>query len=89
MASEAIEHFRRGRTSEPLVLYSDFFQAFVPVFTDLIDNKLPKLAETEENHQLIASIVSDRQVRTAFRYLAAPPISTISEQEALFPGSGR
>jgi hypothetical protein len=77
MANEAIEHFRHGRSGEPLVLYSDFFQAFVPVFTDLIDNKLPKLAETntEVDQELVASIVSDQQARTAFRYLAAPPIS--------------
>lgn len=77
MAEEAIDHFRRERTSEPLVLYSDFFQAFVPVFTDFIDNKLPKLAETEAevDQELLASIVSDQQARTAFRYLAAPPVS--------------
>ncbi len=59
------------------MVYSDFFEAFVPVFADLIDNKLPILAATENpvDQELLASIASDKQARIAFRYLAAPPIS--------------
>jgi hypothetical protein len=77
MAREATEHFRRDRGSEPGVVYSNFFEAFVPVFGDLIDNKLPRLAATENavDQKLLASIVADVQARIAFRYLAAPPIS--------------
>jgi XamI restriction endonuclease len=76
LTDEATELFRLGRVREP-ALYSDFFQAFVPVFTDLIDNALPRLAETGDyvDQELLASIVSDEGARTAFRYLAAPPIS--------------
>ncbi len=73
---EAIEHFRSDRTSEPRI-YADFFEAFVPIFRDLIDHALPSLAETltDVDQELLADIVSDEDARTAFRYLAAPPIS--------------
>jgi hypothetical protein len=73
---EATEQFRIQRRTEP-VTYPDFFQAFVPVFIDLIDNALPRLTETDADvdREMLASIVSDESARTAFRYLASPPIS--------------
>jgi XamI restriction endonuclease len=76
LSGEAKEEFRRGRTGEPLS-YSDFFEAFVPIFVELIDSALPRLisAGAVVDQDLLAQIVSDEQARTAFRYLAAPPIS--------------
>lgn len=76
LAREAIERFRTDRTSEPRI-YAEFFENFVSVFRDLIDHALPSLAETlaEVDRELLAGIVSDEDARTAFRYLAAPPIS--------------
>ncbi len=73
-AEEATAIFRKQRLDEPLELYSDFFQAFVPVFNDIID-LLPNLAAPDLDPQAVAELVSDDDVRTAFRYLAAPPIS--------------
>jgi XamI restriction endonuclease len=73
-ASEATAIFRKQRLDEPLELYSKFFQAFVPVFRDLID-RLPGFAAAELDAKAVAILVRDRDVRTAFRYLAAPPIS--------------
>jgi hypothetical protein len=75
-AGEAIERFRSDRTSEPRI-YAEFFENFVTVFRDLIDHALPSLAETlvDVDRELLAGIVSDQDARTAFRYLAAPPIS--------------
>jgi len=76
MSREAIEQFRADRSSEPKI-YAEFFEAFVPIFRDLIDNALPSLAETtvDVDRELLAELVSNEDARTAFRYLAAPPIS--------------
>jgi hypothetical protein len=77
LTSKAIEQFRIIRTREPRI-YSEFFQEFVPVFRNLIENTLPRLAGSEigsGSQELLAAIVSDEDARTAFRYLAAPPIS--------------
>jgi hypothetical protein len=77
-SEEAIEQFRTTRKEEPR-LYSEFFRTFVPIFVDLIDNALPRLARTgatlDLDQELLARIVSEEEARTAFRYLAAPPIS--------------
>lgn len=72
--AEAIRLFRAGRTGEPQI-YSRFFEAFAPIFRELIDHKLPALLKDGSHNRLVASIVSDERARTAFRYLAAPPIS--------------
>lgn len=73
-ATEARETFRRQRLNEPLGLYSRFFEAFAPLFGDMID-RLPSLAGDPLDSVSIAEIMGDRDACTAFRYLAAPPVS--------------
>jgi len=77
VASEATEQFRSDRKNEPSKVYADFFEAFVPVFKDLIEQALPSLSDSvrEVDRDLLARIIGDPKSRTAFRYLAAPPIS--------------
>lgn len=69
-----METFRRQRLDEPLELYSRFFEAFAPLFGEMID-RLPSLAGDPFDPEGIAEIMGDRDARTAFRYLAAPPVS--------------
>lgn len=66
--------FRKQRLDEPLALYSRFFAAFVPVFGAIID-RLPSLADDPLDPADMAELVGDREMRVAFRYLAAPPVS--------------
>lgn len=66
--------FRKQRLDEPLALYSRFFTAFVPVFGAVID-RLPSLADDPLDPAGMAELVGDRDMRVAFRYLAAPPVS--------------
>jgi hypothetical protein len=73
-AAEARELFRRERLDEPLALYSEFFDSFSPIFHAII-SKLPKFTQHEVDAELMAELVADANARTAFRYLAAPPIS--------------
>ena len=73
-ARYATEIFRRQRLDEPRDLYSSFFQSFVPIFRWLIGH-LTALRDTPEPSALLADIVKDNDLRTAFRYLVAPPIS--------------
>ena len=73
-ATEARETFRRQRLDEPLELYSRFFEAFAPLFGETSD-RLPSLAGDPFDPEGIAEIMGDRDARTAFRYLAAPPVS--------------
>lgn len=77
LTTAAMEQFRAQRRDEPRTVYSEFFEAFVPLFRSLIDRSLPALAETlqQTDPELIASLISDRNSRMAFRYLAGPPIS--------------
>ena len=74
LSDEAVRLFRTGRMSEPRI-YSDFFEAFAPIFSDLIDKALPALIKADIDREVLADIVSNEEARTAFRYLAAPPIS--------------
>ena len=66
--------FRRQRLDEPLALYSRFFDVFVPVFATLVD-RLPSLADGSLGPERIAHLIGERDMRTAFRYLSAPPVS--------------
>ena len=59
---------------EPLALYSRFFRTFEPIFSEIID-QLPALAEGRIDAAMMAEMVRDDDVRTAFRYLTAPPVS--------------
>lgn len=66
--------FRRWRQTETLGLYSAHFDTFVPIFDHLID-QLPSLAENSPQAKTIADLLHNRNEWTAFRYLAAPPVS--------------
>ncbi len=66
--------FRRQRLDEPLALYSEFFNHFVPIFRRIID-RLPSLAEEPLDSETMSELVGNEDVCTAFRYLAAPPVS--------------
>lgn len=68
-AAKAREIFRRVRSDEPKERYTEFFESFVPVFKDLFA-KLPALDPIA-----MPDIFGDSNRATAFRYLAAPPIS--------------
>ena len=73
-AGEAEAAFRRERLDEPLGRYSEFFNAFVPVFQDLIPDLL-SLAKDDPSGKKLIGMISGPDRLTAFRYLAAPPIS--------------
>ena len=73
-AAQAREIFRRRRMEEPLELYTRFFETFVPVFSEIID-RLPLLSDDAFKSGSAAELVRDPDFRTAFRYLAAPPVS--------------
>lgn len=70
----AIAVFRRERLEEPLELYSAFFKTFVDVFKRLL-HQLPTLTAPNPNIKKLIEIVADADANTAFRYIAAPPIS--------------
>ncbi|MGH7115152.1 MAG: XamI family restriction endonuclease [Stellaceae bacterium] len=77
LAAAATERFRAERKDEPRKIYIDFFQAFVQIFRDFVEQSLPGLSDAlkEVDRDLLTAIFSDPQKRVAFRYLAAPPIS--------------
>lgn len=66
--------FRRERLDEPLVQYTQFFDIFAPLFEELIDH-IDDLSADDADSDLLVSIMQDKDKRTAFRYLTAPPIS--------------
>ena len=64
---EATEQFRLQRLTEPAI-YSDFFQAFVPVFVDLIDNALPRTDADVDREMLVLrsnQMIQDTRLRLA------------------------
>ena len=61
-AGAAKGRFRRTRLNEPLERYTRFFDAFTPIFTDLID-RLPSLADEENIRDVMAGLVEDDDVR--------------------------
>lgn len=73
-AAESREIFRSERIGEPLQLYTEFFDEFQKVFTDLID-KLDDISADPVDHKLLSQLVTGKNNKKAFRYLAAPPIS--------------
>ncbi|MGH7045836.1 MAG: XamI family restriction endonuclease [Stellaceae bacterium] len=77
LVAAATERFRAERKDEPAQAYVEFFEAFVRIFRELVEQSLPILSDTlkDVDRQLLTSIISDPEKRIAFRYLAAPPIS--------------
>ena len=73
-AEQAKAAFRKRRLREPLELYSRFFKLFAPIVAGMID-RLPGLTSAQAAAEAVAEIIADDDWRTAFRYLAAPPIS--------------
>lgn len=72
-ATIATTSFRDRRLLEPLELYSQAFERFGPVFRRLID-WIPDLVASQDASRIL-EISADDDTLTAFRYLAAPPIS--------------
>ncbi len=70
----AQRRFRKQRLDEPLALYSAFFGTFEPIFSEIVD-RLPAMAEGRIDADVMAELVRDDDVRTALRYLTAPPVS--------------
>lgn len=68
------ESFRKQRLDEPLALYSEFFNAFVPIFGRII-GRLPRLMKDSADPEAMPDLVRKADDLTAFRYLAAPPVS--------------
>lgn len=73
-AATAVEIFRAGRLDEPLELYRRFFETFAVLFRELIDTLDLVPAEAIDG-DFLAGVVAQEDRRTAFRYLAAPPVS--------------
>lgn len=73
-AALAGDLLRKERLDEPRELYTQFFDAFLPVFNRLID-QFEQLAEDELDLNILATVMKDPDTRMAFRYLTAPPIS--------------
>ena len=73
-AGRAKELFRRSRLDEPLALYSEFFNTFAAIFGGIID-RLPSLTSPSAESNALAELVATADAKTAFRYLAAPPVS--------------
>lgn len=71
-AEEAKAVFRQQRLDESREIYSRFFDTFAPIFDRMID----QLAGCDPLDPAdIVQFVGDEDIRTAFRYLAAPPVS--------------
>ena len=70
---EAKAAFRRGRLDEPLELYSKFFETFTKIFAELVPNLNDILHQGDA--ETISKLLKNDDRKTAFRYLAAPPIS--------------
>lgn len=68
------EEFRRRRFGEPMDRYLEAFAVLKDANKQLI-NDLPKLFENPVNPSFIASLLADEHLKTALRYLGAPPIS--------------
>ena len=66
--------FRKQRLDEPLALYSEFFNDFVPIFGRII-GQLPVLEKDSVDPETMPNLVRNADYLTAFRYLAAPPVS--------------
>ena len=73
-ASRGRDRFRAERLKEPLELYIELFDTFVPIFDRLID-QIEQLAEHELAPEILAEVMGDDDTKMAFRYLTAPPIS--------------
>jgi hypothetical protein len=73
-AAKATAIFRRARSDEPLEHYSQFFDTFAPIFRELFV-KLPDVTKGELDPATMPEMFKTKDLATAFRYLAAPPIS--------------
>lgn len=59
---------------EPLELYTEFFDEFKTIFSDLV-SRLSDIAADPVDNKLLSDLVKGKNQNKAFRYLAAPPIS--------------
>lgn len=70
-AEEAKRIFRKERTKDPLEQYSKYFKTFEHVFKELLA-QYPSINVRGEN---LVEMIGNEELRAAFRYLTAPPIS--------------
>ena len=70
-AAVAIISFRKERLEESLERYTHFFESFVPIFRELLE----QIGPLEKDAGVVANLLRNSDRRMAFRYLAAPPIS--------------
>lgn len=66
--------FRRERLDEPLELYTQYYDVFEKLFASTID-ELGFLAAEPFYPKRVIDMVTGKDQKKAFRYLAAPPIS--------------
>jgi hypothetical protein len=68
---ESIELFRRQRMEEPLEDYIDAFEDFQGYYEDLLE----RTVDLTNFDSVALDVLTDRDLLSAFRYLAGPPIS--------------
>lgn len=73
-SQEAKEEFRGRRIREPQDTYLEAFAALERANVTLI-GRLPRLLENPIDPSFISELLRDEHLRTALRYLGAPPIS--------------
>lgn len=73
-AAIAREEFRRRRFGEPMDRYLKAFAALERANIELV-SQLPRLFKDPVDAVFISELVRDEDMRTALRYLGAPPIS--------------
>ena len=73
-SEEAKALVRKQRLEEPHQIYEKYFQKFRLVFRDIVE-RLPTLSEDPVAPDTLAELARDVDALTAFRYLAAIPVS--------------
>lgn len=79
------EEFRRRRFGEPMDRYLSAFESLEKANKKLI-SQLPRLFDDPVDPEFIAELLKDEGLKTALRYLGAPPIS-VDDLETLVGGS--
>jgi hypothetical protein len=82
----AITVFRRERLEEPIETYAELFDDARAVFEELLERTVD-LSHLPDN---VLSVLTDRDLRSALRYLTGPPISeddlkTLVDTDSLSP----
>ena len=73
-AAIARDNFRRRRFGEPMDQYLKAYEALERANIDLV-SQLPKIFQDPVDAVFVSELIRDEDMRTALRYLGAPPIS--------------